>query len=677
MGVSQSRQEDVPFEFFDCACLQGTNACYGSKSLPEQEGCANSQMRHSQSETELNARYKLQFTNANFDLDVHHPTSPPYLGTSYWEVKPAEPANLLNISQTEPHDSELLDTNVVINTPPQTPKRTITTAANTQPSLFKNLNLQMSAFSTPRLTRAESNTSNSTIRTATTTSTVNSSSIEVINASIESKRGIEVTFTPRRLFNDLKEESEEEEDDDEHFTFLNPNNSCSQLYHPLSNLNFEARTEKEQTSGNDEQEFQQESNQEQPPFTSSPCSLHEGQAPPETPHSIRAMNTSSRPMYCGDTACDMNAVLCDRPDIGHDENDQNGPPSSPCCLDSPTSRGTCQSDDKSIILRNGVLVKAVSPTASRRIPDGVERGDQFHVNTLPSHKPIHLKITESYAGYSSNLERGGPNEGGGHDGDQGDGADGEGGVNVSNVSLLSDVQQTDFFSYDPYFSLGEYTISTPTGQDYGNGLCLKMGEQYMSLMDRDGRVWCVTRSRHTFLPSAVIYSPKPKYPGQIPSSHRPSSCDVFWGDGVGADAVELYPWALVKKDGRGMEHDVRIHLVAEPGMQSGEELVGGLFSKKPTFRCRHGLDEKNAHSHTIVYRINDSGTQIMGQSVSAEGREIPCCMMLRDPIHRDLVDVTIAPGIDPLLIICYLAVHFKMVSEVTSHGPLVKKVLNV
>ena len=42
--------------------------------------------------------------------------------------------------------------------------------------------------------------------------------------------------------------------------------------------------------------------------------------------------------------------------------------------------------------------------------------------------------------------------------------------------------------------------------------------------------------------------------------------------------------------------------------------------------------------------------------------EVPCCMMVRDPIQRDLFDVTIAPGIDPLMIICYMAVHSKMVS---------------
>jgi hypothetical protein len=638
MGGSQSRQEDVPFDLFYCNCWQG--ACHDTTTFEKE------QMEYDLDGSNSNggARYRMQFANANFDLDAKHPSSPPYLGTSYWEVKPPseeekeEPSNLLDVSHTEPHtmwneESNINNHNNHSNmiTPPQTPKRTITTAANPQPCLFENWNKSSAPVSSPRplLRESASNVSDScsTIRTATTTSTINSSSMEHLVTSVDtnSKRGgIEVTFTPRRLFGDLPEGEEEEEEEDQ---FLNP------THHPLTHPNL---LQLEQLT------------------------VHEI-TPPPTPHSVRAMDTSSNPIYCGDTACDMDVVLCDRNHRHH-------------CLDSPRSQSSTM-DDPSILLRNGVLVQAadnpVSPSRStiptmesRFVPDGIERGNEIFVNTLPSTTlPIHLKITESYAGYSSsNLKQhhaSGNEEG--CDGNDG----GAAGVNTSNLSLLSDVGH-EFFSYDPYFSVGEYTISTSTGHAFGNGLSLKMGEQYMTLMDRNGRVWGVTRSRHTFLPSGVIYSPKAKYQGQIPSSHRPSSDD--WcgdgNDGRGGGAVELYPWALVKKEGRGMEHDVRIHLVAEPGMQSGEELVGGLFCKKPTFRCRHGLDENKAHAYTIVYRIESDGetkSRIKGNATQKES-EIPCCMMLRDPIHRDLVDVTIAPGIDPLLIVCYLAVHFKMVS---------------
>ena len=33
---------------------------------------------------------------------------------------------------------------------------------------------------------------------------------------------------------------------------------------------------------------------------------------------------------------------------------------------------------------------------------------------------------------------------------------------------------------------------------------------------------------------------------------------------------------------------------------------------------------------------------------------------MQDPTNVDAVDVTIAPGIDPLLMVCYLASHSKM-----------------
>ena len=384
--------------------------------------------------------------------------------------------------------------------------------------------------------------------------------------------------------------------------------------------------------------------------------------------------------------------------------------------------GRSQSDDTSIILRNGILTKspvldsgvarspAISPcrsvstqkshktyfsTQTRDIPDGGKRKDRQsgalsrHINTLPSFRsgvPIRLKVTESYAGFSSGFVNHGSTEQEIQDFDNGNGKHdsdgtcsdpdaGAAAVNTSNISMLSDLEQTNFFSYDPYFSLGEYLISKSNNLDYGNGLSVKMGEQYMTLQDKDGRVYGVTRSRHTFIPSSVIYSSKARFEGQTPSSHRPNiNNHHYHQQDDDDDGVELYPWALAKKEGRRMDHDVSIHLVAEPNeRKNGVKMVGGLFHKNPSFVSRHGFDSKGGHSHTVVYRINDDeeyekGSENhftpgdLGSKENTNNKEIPCCIMLRDPIHRDVFDVTIAPGIDPLLIVCTMAVHFKMVS---------------
>jgi len=416
--------------------------------------------------------------------------------------------------------------------------------------------------------------------------------------------------------------------------------------------------------------------------------------------------------------------------------------SSPC---TPTSQHSPRSDGGSIILRNGVLLKrpppspnptpvTISPTSTTAstsnterqrhhissnntaytnnstdasldstglhsdtidIPDGVFRREDDditkHVNTLPSFRagfPIRLRVTESYAGYSSgniddhNLKNDGTNTtnstdsttSNDHNNNNNDS------LNASGMSLLSNEEEQHFFSYDPYFSTGQYLIEqTETGDGYGNELRVTMGEQYMTLQDGDGTVWAVTRSRHSICPSTVIYSPKERYPGQIPSSHRPTSQQrggdyngSYYGGHDDGEGVELYPWALVKKEGQRMDHDVAIHLVAEPSGDGGvswgnrQSLIGGLFDSRVSFRSRHGFDDNEAHSYTTMYRVETEEGE--GPGGIAEGknddeiqeREIQCCIIVRDSINRDVVDVTIAPGIDPLLIICYLAVHAKM-----------------
>ena len=111
-----------------------------------------------------------------------------------------------------------------------------------------------------------------------------------------------------------------------------------------------------------------------------------------------------------------------------------------------------------------------------------------------------------------------------------------------------------------------------------------------------------------------------------------------------------------------------------------------MFHKLPSYVSRHGFDSKGGHSHTVVYRIedrivqdtdgvsnyvkhrpnevHDSDADANANGISKEStnccprtipvktvrEEVPCCIMLRDPIYRDVFDVTIAPGIDPLLI---------------------------
>jgi hypothetical protein len=289
------------------------------------------------------------------------------------------------------------------------------------------------------------------------------------------------------------------------------------------------------------------------------------------------------------------------------------------------------------------------------LPDGVHKWGMMHINTLPSFqhgRPIRLNMKESYRGYETRVVMGE----GRLDNDDDDDDDNHHDVilDLSNLSLLSDAtQQEHFFSYDPYFSLGQYVITTLEGGQYGNGLCVQMGERYMTLQDQNERVWGVIRSRHTWIPSAVIYSPKQRFCGQVASSHRP--LEHKSDDGGGYGGVELYPWALVKKHGRRMDHDVTIHMVAEPNVTSSFELLGGLFEKKPMFRSRHGFDGVGNHQSTVVYRVaRDDGCGVE--------REYPCCKSVRNATQKDLFHVTIAPGIDPLLIICYMAAHSKMVS---------------
>ena len=218
---------------------------------------------------------------------------------------------------------------------------------------------------------------------------------------------------------------------------------------------------------------------------------------------------------------------------------------------------------------------------------------------------------------------------------------------------ITETRPTDMFSYDPYYSSGTYVITTENNRPYGNGLLMRMGTQFMSLEDGRGCTLAVIKSRYTHVPSSVIYAPKPRFAGQAPSGHRLSN--LTGSSEYCSHSSELYPWALVRKEGRTMNDSCTIHLVDESILRKNTNSTmsrrnSGLFGTMPNFRGNHSF-EGEWNTHTLVRR----NVVYKGKSV-----EEPCCVIARDPTNVDAVDVTIAPGIDPLLMVCYLASHSKM-----------------
>ena len=333
-----------------------------------------------------------------------------------------------------------------------------------------------------------------------------------------------------------------------------------------------------------------------------------------------------------------------------------------------------------------------------------------HVSTLPSTtpgQPIRLRVTDK----SSHLR-------------------GHNGIGQS-MSSTSQTSPGDYYSYDPYFSSGKYTITLPNGKPYGNGLVIKMGlGQFMILQDARGVVLAVIKSRYTYTPSMVVYAPKPKFVNQVPSGHRltrrvvgnandddgsdvnrkkkkseTTVVIVDGGDNESDDGEALYPWALISKSGRTMGDMCSVHLVNDnvnKDSSSASSLGGkrtkstssGIFNSEPSFCGRHEFD-RELHTHTVVSRkvtppatspttsssSKYTSSSLKNKSKSAsnskrgnskknskptttsleeEGEEVPCCVIVRDSTNLDAVDITIAPGIDPLLMICYLASHSKM-----------------
>jgi hypothetical protein len=221
--------------------------------------------------------------------------------------------------------------------------------------------------------------------------------------------------------------------------------------------------------------------------------------------------------------------------------------------------------------------------------------------------------------------------------------------------------------------------------------------QFMILEDRIGNVPCVIKSLRTHIPSMILYSPKARYVGQKPSAHRlvsrhkedegmisnaaaTTTTTVIDDNGERDDnSVALYPWALIGKSGRTREDECMIHLVKihdsammkdnTAGRSSPPLTSNSIFHSNPSFRGRHGFDECGLHTHTVVHRITSpmKSTEKITNTLSSNSETnvildggVPCCLMIRDPSNVDTTDLTIAPGIDPLLMICYLTCHTKM-----------------
>ena len=167
----------------------------------------------------------------------------------------------------------------------------------------------------------------------------------------------------------------------------------------------------------------------------------------------------------------------------------------------------------------------------------------------------------------------------------------------------------------------------------------------MTLEDKHGKVYAACRSRYTFIPSYIIYAPKPRFFDQTRSSHSFSRSNLS----PGLDLVKLYPWALVKKQGRKLESAVTIHMI-------DDEARDGSFKSDAIFHCAHQFTG-GVQTHTVISRLDKNSST----GVSSVGS--PCGLSIREPFNQidlEVCDVTISPGIDPLLVLCYLTIHSKM-----------------
>ena len=306
------------------------------------------------------------------------------------------------------------------------------------------------------------------------------------------------------------------------------------------------------------------------------------------------------------------------------------------------------SPGKSLIY-NGVLVNGVPETPERHGPNGQAQNDVR--SSLPSQKPgspIRLRLTDTTKCQNNNSQ------------DESD-----------EWSMSS----SDFFSFrTPFFSSFEFAVTTPSGRPWGNGVIARMEDpNRIQVDDGDGNVLAIMRNAHTIVPSHIVYGSKPRFPGQRARSYRGGAKDAnsqdasfeslaSGGAGEDEDFVQYYPWALIKKDGRLRGDSVSIHMaIAEQQEQANESRVTANrlkgFSHTAAYRGQHGFDGHGDLSHTLVSRIQQNG----GEETDETGA--PCCLILPSPVREGVFDVTIAPGIDPVLIICYVTLHVRMDSE--------------
>ena len=333
-----------------------------------------------------------------------------------------------------------------------------------------------------------------------------------------------------------------------------------------------------------------------------------------------ALNLSKHDMAGTESSFDVSPTICE---INLEVNRTNWPPqnNNPSPTISEINIEVSQINNQNLSSTN-----TLTPSPPKSLPPSPNiatfYGDfgscrERHVSTLPSQitgKPIRLRITET--------------------------------------------RPTDMFSYDPYYSSGTYVITKENDRPYGNGLLIRMGTQFMTLEDGRGCTLAVIKSRHTHVPSSVVYATKPRFVGQSPSGHRLSNFAIHGnasGQSGSTKTRELYPWALIRKEGRTMKDCCLVHLVDESIPRTNlsdnaKRNSSGLFGTIPNFRACHSF-EGEWNTHTLVSR------SVLGNKGRAEE---PCCVILRDPTNVDAVDVTISPGIDPLLMICYLASHLKM-----------------
>eukprot|EP00978_Attheya_sp_CCMP212_P016962 scaffold44868_cov59-Attheya_sp.AAC.5 len=176
----------------------------------------------------------------------------------------------------------------------------------------------------------------------------------------------------------------------------------------------------------------------------------------------------------------------------------------------------------------------------------------------------------------------------------------------------------------------------------------KESKDKMLLKNKEGKVVAVCIQKHTVMVTKVmIYSPLPHYEG-----HQPDKVTL-------SDGTPLFMWAEVQKDSSSPADKTAYKLTMEshggvPVMKD-IPLVGGMFGVERGAVYFTNEDFKNFHykTHAHVLRQKQHTKGIMGMvDEDAIGITQPYKSELwKDGGHR----VMLAPGIDPLIIVCFFA----------------------